>query len=128
VRPTQSFAPLVISKSLEKSLPYDLKPKRAKNASPQSLLSRRAVIMEPTEKKVFNLIQQINTIKNDKMKKKKEERAARLAKHLKQKQEQEERHDQRQKTERKRVYKMEGILELKKQRAEKRQKYDPKSS
>lgn len=127
-RRTQTFAPLVIPKSLEKSLPFELQAHKAKNATPQSLLSRRSVIMEPKERKVFNLIQQINTIKNDKLKKKKEERANRLAKHLKQKQESELKQEERQRNDRKRVYKMEGILELKKQRAEKRQKYDPKSS
>lgn len=43
-------------------------PKRKK----ASLLTKNAVVMEPDEKRVYRLMQQINTIKNDKLAKKKD--------------------------------------------------------
>jgi ribosome biogenesis protein BMS1 len=43
-------------------------PKRKK----ASLLTKHAVVMEPDEKRVYRLMQQINTIKNDKIAKKKD--------------------------------------------------------
>ena len=43
----------------------------AKRKKP-SLLTKNAVVMEPEEKRVYRLMQQINTIKNEKIAKKKE--------------------------------------------------------
>jgi ribosome biogenesis protein BMS1 len=49
-----------------------LLPKRKK----PSLLTKNAVVMEPDERRVHRLMQQINTIKNDKLAKKKDKQGA----------------------------------------------------
>ncbi|KAI9263384.1 hypothetical protein BDA99DRAFT_510092 [Phascolomyces articulosus] len=70
-RKTRRFNTLKIPKSLQAELPFASKPKIAKSSSKKSYLAKRAVILEPEEKKIYTMMQQLNTIKNDKDKKRK---------------------------------------------------------
>ncbi|KAJ1339394.1 hypothetical protein BSLG_005960 [Batrachochytrium salamandrivorans] len=56
---------------LQARLPFASKPKLLEKQTEPSFLQRRAVVMEPHERKVATLIQAINTIKNDKLQKQK---------------------------------------------------------
>ncbi|KAI3654767.1 hypothetical protein MP228_000147 [Amoeboaphelidium protococcarum] len=69
----RKFNKLKIPKAIMKELPYSTRPKSdVKRASNKPLYSqKRAVILEPKEKKIYTLLQQINTIKNEKEAKRK---------------------------------------------------------
>lgn len=56
-----------IPKTLQAALPFASKPKNLKKRTKPALESKRAVVLEPHEKKVFTLVQQLNTIRNDKV-------------------------------------------------------------
>eukprot|EP00842_Homolaphlyctis_polyrhiza_P003332 jgi/Hompol1/39/HPOL_000833-RA len=71
-RPERRFNKLKIPSSLQASLPFASKPKQLRKQRRPGLLQRRAVVMEPHEKKVATLIQAINTIKNEKLAKRKD--------------------------------------------------------
>jgi ribosome biogenesis protein BMS1 len=73
-RTERRFNALQIPKKLEKQLPYSSKPKllRARKSSKPSLLEqRRAVVLDRSEKRAYHLVQQLNTLRNDKMRKEK---------------------------------------------------------
>ena|SRR5690349_7396947 len=89
-----------------------------------TLENRRGVIMEPKERKIHTLMQQLNTIKNEKLKKKKERQKRRPSEHVKEKAKEEKELDTKRKTAKKKLYKLEGIAQLKKERAAKRIKVD----
>ncbi|KAI8146829.1 hypothetical protein BJV82DRAFT_600037 [Fennellomyces sp. T-0311] len=84
-RKTRRFNTLKIPKSLQAELPFASKPKIAKPASKKSYLAKRAVILEPEEKKIFTLMQQLNTIRNDKDRKRKTKDTERRVENLKKK-------------------------------------------
>lgn len=69
------FKKLHIPKSLEASLPYASKPKEPKKRQNKSYVSKRAVVMEKSEKQKHTFIQALNTLKNEKTTKRKELRA-----------------------------------------------------
>ncbi|KAL2914398.1 Glycoside hydrolase 2 (Mannanase, beta-galactosidase), partial [Polyrhizophydium stewartii] len=68
-RPTRRFNKLRVPKALQADLPFASKPKQLPKQRRPSLMTRRAVVMEPHERKVATLIQAINTIRNDKAQK-----------------------------------------------------------
>ncbi|CEG78865.1 Putative GTP-binding protein AARP2 involved in 40S ribosome biogenesis [Rhizopus microsporus] len=70
-RKERRFNPLKIPKSLQAELPFANKPKQQTKAKKKSYLSKRAVVLEPEEKKVYTLMQQLNTLRNEKTRKRK---------------------------------------------------------
>ncbi|KAH9727366.1 ribosome biogenesis protein bms1 [Citrus sinensis] len=70
-RRPRKFNPLVIPKSLQAALPFESKPKDIPNRKRPLLENRRAVVMEPHERKVHALVQHLQLIRNEKMKKRK---------------------------------------------------------
>uniref|UniRef100_A0A6N2LU03 Bms1-type G domain-containing protein n=1 Tax=Salix viminalis TaxID=40686 RepID=A0A6N2LU03_SALVM len=64
-RTLKKFNPLVIPKSLQATLPFESKPKDIPKGR-RTLERRRAVVMEPDERKVHALVQQLRLITNDK--------------------------------------------------------------
>ncbi|XP_042478256.1 ribosome biogenesis protein BMS1 homolog isoform X3 [Macadamia integrifolia] len=70
-RKQRKFNPLVIPKSLQAALPFASKPKDRSSRKRPLLESRRAVVMEPHERKVHALVQHLQLIRNEKMKKRK---------------------------------------------------------
>ena len=84
-RPPRRFNPLVVPKKLQASLPYASKPKLMKAQKNQTYLQKRAVVMEPEEKKALALMQQIRALRKDQVARrheKKEEKKAERAKKL----------------------------------------------
>ncbi|MCO5606331.1 hypothetical protein L7F22_060518 [Adiantum nelumboides] len=71
-RPPRHFNKLKIPKTLQSALPFASKPKLDKKRTQSTLESRRAVVLEPNERKIHTLVQQLNTIRNEKVKKRKE--------------------------------------------------------
>ncbi|KAL3506624.1 hypothetical protein ACH5RR_032006 [Cinchona calisaya] len=70
-RKQRKFNPLVIPKSLQAALPFASKPKDIPSRRRSLLENRRAVVMEPHERKVHALVQHLQLIRNEKMKKRK---------------------------------------------------------
>ncbi|RVW28268.1 Ribosome biogenesis protein BMS1-like [Vitis vinifera] len=70
-RKARKFNPLVIPKSLQAALPFASKPKDILKRKKPLLENRRAVVMEPHERKVHALVQHLQMIRNEKMKKRK---------------------------------------------------------
>ena len=66
-RKPRKFNPLVIPKSLQAALPFASKPKDIPSRRKPLLENRRAVVMEPYERKVHTLVQQLRLIKNAKV-------------------------------------------------------------
>ncbi|KAI8366196.1 hypothetical protein BD560DRAFT_400847 [Blakeslea trispora] len=70
-RKERRFNALKVSKSLQAQLPFANKPKNATKSKKQSYLNKRAVVLEPEEKKIVTLMQQLNTLRNEKDRKRK---------------------------------------------------------
>jgi ribosome biogenesis protein BMS1 len=68
---------LQVPKALIKSLPFASKPKDAKKRTKPTYIAKRAVVMEPEERKLHTLMQRVSTIRNDKAEKRKEMQALR---------------------------------------------------
>jgi len=76
-RPEKKFSSLIIPKNLQKALPYKSKPKlMAKQGNGdsrnQTYLQKRAVVLEPEEKKAVALLQQIRALRKDQVVRRKE--------------------------------------------------------
>ncbi|XP_073312093.1 uncharacterized protein [Primulina huaijiensis] len=70
-RKPRKFNPLVIPKSLQAALPFASKPKVTPSRKRPLLEKRRAVVMEPRERRVHALVQHLQLIRSEKMKKRK---------------------------------------------------------
>lgn len=66
-RKPRKFNPLVIPRKLQAELPFASKPKDRPAQKRPLLENRRAVVMEPHERKVHALVQQLQLIKNEKV-------------------------------------------------------------
>ncbi|PVV03221.1 hypothetical protein BB560_002306 [Smittium megazygosporum] len=84
-REQRRFNKLTVPKSLQAQLPYKSKPKMDKKQKKQSYLDKRAVVLEPHEKKIASLINELNLINREKSVKRKmkdiEQRTKLLKKH-----------------------------------------------
>ncbi|KAJ3400074.1 Glycoside hydrolase 2 (Mannanase, beta-galactosidase), partial [Chytridiales sp. JEL 0842] len=78
-RKPRKFNPLKIPKSLQANLPFASKPKQLSKQKKPGLLQRRAVLLEPHEKKVYSLLQAVNTLKREKERKQKEKEVIKKA-------------------------------------------------
>lgn len=58
---------MVIPKTLQVALPFESKPKDIPSRKRPLLENRRAVIMEPHERKVHTLVQHLQLIRNEKV-------------------------------------------------------------
>ncbi|KAL9431850.1 hypothetical protein AB3S75_026950 [Citrus x aurantiifolia] len=100
-RRPRKFNPLVIPKPLQVAPPFESKPKDIPGWKQSLLESRRAVVMEPHERKAHALVQHLQLIRNKKMKrqklkeeqKKKEIEAERAKDELSRKRQREERRE-----------------------------------
>ncbi|CAL8997732.1 unnamed protein product [Prunus brigantina] len=70
-RKPKKFNPLVIPKSLQAALPFASKRKDIPSRGRPLPENRRAVVMEPHERKVHALVQHLRLIRNEKIKKRK---------------------------------------------------------
>jgi ribosome biogenesis protein BMS1 len=120
-REPRRFRPLKIPKKLEAELPFKSIPKLDKKRKRPTLETRRAVVLEPYERKRMHVIQQLRTFKHEKQRKQKEKKKEKAAIYLKQKQKEEQEKEKREKTNRKRLYRLEG-LQLHDSRSSKRRR------
>ncbi|KAM4715024.1 LOW QUALITY PROTEIN: ribosome biogenesis protein BMS1 homolog [Anableps anableps] len=118
VRAPRRFNPLHIPKELQKALPFKSKPKQQqpKGKTPRDLL-RPSVIREPHERKVAALLQALSTVHNYKRKKAHKVQHAKHKEFLQQKEKDEEAKLKRQREAKKKLYRMMGQMDQKKQRS-----------
>lgn len=90
-RETRHFNPLRVPASLQRQLPFKSKPKLKEKRKGKSLAAKRAVVLEPEEKRVVTLMQQLATIHRDKAKRRRAKQEEKLKAHLKEKAKLEER-------------------------------------
>jgi ribosome biogenesis protein BMS1 len=84
-RKARRFNPLQIPKSLQAALPFASKPKILSKQSKPGLDQRRAVALDSQERKVYSLMQQLNTIRKEKEQKRKAKSQASRSEYLKKK-------------------------------------------
>ena len=76
-RETRRFNPLRVPATLQKQLPFKSKPKLQAKQKGKSLSAKRAVVLEPQEKRVLTLMQQLATLHHEKVRKRKMKERAR---------------------------------------------------
>uniref|UniRef100_A0A3Q2NU08 BMS1 ribosome biogenesis factor n=1 Tax=Fundulus heteroclitus TaxID=8078 RepID=A0A3Q2NU08_FUNHE len=118
VRAKRHFNPLHIPKELQKALPFKSKPKQQqpKGKTPRDL-QRPSVIREPHERKVAALLQALSTVHNYKRKKAHSVQHAKHKEFLQQKEKDEESKLKRQREAKKKLYRVMGQMDQKKQRS-----------
>ncbi|KAG0290954.1 Glycoside hydrolase 2 (Mannanase, beta-galactosidase) [Linnemannia gamsii] len=107
-RMTRRFNTLKVPKAIRASLPFASKPKLLATQKKPGLLQRRAVMLEPEEKKIYSLMQQINTLKRDKDTKRAEKAKEKKAVYDKKKAKETANYENRVKRERKEVFRTQG--------------------
>ncbi|NXM80179.1 BMS1 protein, partial [Oenanthe oenanthe] len=118
VREKRHFNKLHIPKALQKALPFKNKPKNLekKGKTPKDQW-RPAVIREPHEKKISALLSALSTVNNYKIQKAKVKHREQLKEYLKVKQKEDEQKFKRQKEAKKKVYRILGQREKKRQKS-----------
>lgn len=82
-RGPRRFNPLKVPKKLQATLPYASKPKLMKPQNRQTYIQKRAVVLEPEEKKAMALLQQIRALRRDQVARRKEKQGERKEVHRK---------------------------------------------
>ncbi|KAG0006532.1 Glycoside hydrolase 2 (Mannanase, beta-galactosidase) [Modicella reniformis] len=107
-RMTRRFNTLKVPKSIRAALPFASKPKLLAPQRKPGLLQRRAVMLEPEEKKIYTLMQQIHTLKREKDRKRTEKDKERKVVYEKKKAKETANYENRVKRERKEVFRAQG--------------------
>ena len=113
-RPNRVFNRLMVPKQLQAALPFKSKPKIEAPRKRSTLEQRRAVVMEPEEKRLATLVQQLNTIRNDRSEKTKIKQAERRKQRGKELAKEQAWRDALQRETRKKRYREEGQAEKRK--------------
>lgn len=80
-RAPRRFNTLKVPKKLQAALPYASKPKLVKAQHRQTYMQKRAVVLEPEEKKAIALMQQIRALRKDQVARRREKQEDRRAAH-----------------------------------------------
>ena len=113
-RPARVFHKLQVPKQLQAQLPYRSKPKIEPKRKRETLEQKRAVVMDAEEKKLATLVQQLNTIRNDRSVKARAKAAVKRAARAKETAKEEAWRMTLQKETRKKRYREEGQAEKRK--------------
>jgi ribosome biogenesis protein BMS1 len=108
VRTERKFSTLKVPTKLQAKLPFASKPKLDKQKASTPYLTKRAVVLEPEEKKKYAFMQQVNTVRRDREATRKERNSRRNAENLKRKQREEKVFEEVHKAEKKAKFRAEG--------------------
>lgn len=108
-RPGRRFNPLRVPRKLVAALPYASKPKLMKPQHRQTYMQKRAVVLEPEEKRALAIVQQMRAVRKEQLGRRKEKQEERRAAHRQKVQKEDERRDEKRKTERKEYMRQAGI-------------------
>lgn len=98
------FNPLRITKKLQSALPYASKPKAMKPQHRTTYLQKRAVVMDPEEKKANSVLQSMRALRKDQTVRRKEKQELRRSKYRKSVQDEEEKASQKKKNAKKEYF------------------------
>jgi ribosome biogenesis protein BMS1 len=108
-RKERKFSTLKIPKKLQANLPFANKPKMdTKRSSLKNKRSMSTIVLEPEEKKKYTFMQQVNTVRKDRVKTRKIRHEQRSKDHLKRKQREEKQFESLHREEKKAKYRKEG--------------------
>ncbi|KAG8720700.1 Glycoside hydrolase 2 (Mannanase, beta-galactosidase) [Ceratobasidium sp. 394] len=107
-RPSRRFNPLKIPKKLQAELPYASKIKTTRPRSHPTYMQKRAVVLEPEEKKAISVIQQIRAVRKDQVNRRREKQNERKAAHRKKVEVDESKKVDKRKEERKKYMRLTG--------------------
>ncbi|KAF9049541.1 DUF663-domain-containing protein [Hymenopellis radicata] len=110
-RPARRFNPLHVPKKLQASLPYASKPRQMAPQKKQTYMQKRAVVMEPEEKKAVALMQQLRALRKDQVLRRKEKKSEKRAEHQKKLEKEEAKKSEKGKERRKEQMRMAGQKE-----------------
>lgn len=108
-RDARRFNPLKIPKKLQAALPYSSKPKLMKPQRKQTYMQKRAVILEPEEKRAIALLQQARALRKEALARRKEKHEEKREQHRKKVAKEEERKGQKDKEKRKEYMRAAGL-------------------
>ncbi|EJC97961.1 GTP binding protein [Fomitiporia mediterranea MF3/22] len=108
-RTGRRFNPLKITKKLQAALPYASKPKLMKAQHRQTYMQKRAVVLEPEEKRAIALLQQARALRKDQVARRREKKEGRRAEHRKKTAKEEEKRGEKGKEKRKEYMRAAGI-------------------
>jgi ribosome biogenesis protein BMS1 len=108
-RAPRRFNPLIVPKKLQATLPYASKPKLTKKQGKQTYMAKRAVVMEPEEKKAVALLQQIRALRKDQVERRKEKKSEKKEERKKKLEKMEERKSDKEKEKRKEYMRVAGM-------------------
>jgi len=126
VREERKFNALKVPKHLQSALPFKSKPKLEAKGKPrkkgkEGYLKKRAVVLEPHERETYAVLQQLRTLRNDKLAKRKAKNAERKANMEKRHAKEEAEKNERNKEMKKRRYATEGAAA---ERAKKKSRFN----
>ncbi|KAF8336781.1 hypothetical protein F5887DRAFT_1245706 [Amanita rubescens] len=107
-RPARNFNPLVVPKKLQAALPYASKPKLMVPQAKKTYLQKRAVVMEPEEKKAIALLQQMKALRKEKVVRRKEKKAEKKVERAKKMEREEQKKGEKEKEKKKEVMRIIG--------------------
>ena len=107
-RPARYFNTLKVPKKLQATLPYASKPKLMKPQHRQTYMQKRAVVLEPEEKKAIALLQQIRALRKDQVAKRKVKQSERKDIHRKKVEKEEAKKSEKEKAKRKEYMRVAG--------------------
>ena len=108
-RPSRRFNPLKVPRKLQASLPYASKPKLMRAQRRQTYLQKRAVIMEPEERKAVALLQQMRALRKDQMVRRKDKKAEARVAHRRKVEKEGVRKDEKEKEKRREAMRIAGV-------------------
>ncbi|KAI8986242.1 hypothetical protein BD414DRAFT_488090 [Trametes punicea] len=108
-RPARRFNPLRVPTKLQAALPYASKPKIMKPQHHKTYMQKRAVVLEPEEKKALALLQQVRALRKDQIARRREKQEERRAAHRKKVEKEEAKKSEKEKEKRKEYMRMAGI-------------------
>ena len=108
-RAARRFNPLRVPKKLQAALPYASKPKLMKKQHRETYMQKRAVVMEPEEKRAVALLQQVRALRKDQVQRRREKKDEKREKHRKVKEKEEERKGEKEREKRKEYMRVAGI-------------------
>lgn len=108
-RPSRRFNPLKVPKKLQAALPYASKPKLMKPQHRATYMQKRAIVMEPEEKKAMALLQQVRALRKDQVARRREKKEEKRVEHRKKVEKEEARKGEREKEKRKEYMRAAGM-------------------
>jgi len=108
-RPPRRFNALAVPMKLQAQLPYASKPKLMKPQKAQTYLQKRAVVMEPEEKKALALMQQMRALRKDQIVRRKEKKLEKKAEWGKKLDREEAKKNEKDKERKKEIMRMAGM-------------------